>query len=142
MAFGCPRHSSQEIYAGKIVDLDAATPSERLTYLMTHGQKLLTLIYIGGHIVLYIGNDANPNDPKHSQMAMTYQENWGLSPKPSIRRSIIGKAVFLPMLLSFPEDTELNSQAAKKHFQISFLNQMPAKNTEPVNFRTLMSPKD
>ena len=55
-------------------------------------------------------------------MAMTYQNMWGLSPKPPIRRAVIGKSVLFPMLLQFPEDTDLASQAAKSIFKVTYLD--------------------
>jgi hypothetical protein len=118
-----PRHSSNQIHAGKIVDMTNTPPEQRITYLMANGHKLMTLVYIGGHIFLYLGNYANPNRSDQALMPMTYQDMWGLSPKPAVRRAVIGKAVFFPLLLQYPEDTSLISQAAKPLFQLSFLDE-------------------
>ena len=108
-----PRHSSYQVTVGKMVDMSAASPEKRLAYLMEKGQGFLTIIYIGGHVMLYIGD------------GMTYQNIWGLSPKPATRRAVIGKSVLLPLLLQYPEDTTLISLANKKFFQVSFLNEFP-----------------
>lgn len=119
-----PRHSADQVTAGMLVDMSDASKEQRLSYLMENGQRFMTIIYIGGHIVLYIGNYPNPKQPS-SLMAMTYQDMWGLSPHPSIRRAVIGKAVLFPMLLQYPEDKSLISLADKKYFQVSYLNQLP-----------------
>jgi hypothetical protein len=58
-------------------------------------------------------------------MAMTYQNLWGLKPPSGNTRSVIGKAVFFPLLLEYPEATSLESLAAKKYFHISYLDQLP-----------------
>jgi hypothetical protein len=123
-----PRHSSDQVSVGAMVDEGAAAPADRLSYLMENGKPFLSLIYIGGHIVLYTGNNPNPNDPGQQPMAMTYQNLWGLGPIPPItisnpaRRAVIGKAVLFPMLLQYPEDTGLNSLAAHAAFQICDLS--------------------
>lgn len=137
-----PRHSSDQMTVSKMVDMTSATPEERLNYLIHNGKPFLTQIYIGGHIVLYIGNYLNPND--HSTMAMTYQDMWGLSPTPPNRRAVIGQSVLFPMLLQFPEDASLTSQAAKHYFQIAFLDQMPNEvsglSHEMIDVKALMMP--
>lgn len=138
-----PRHSSDQITAGKIVDMSPAPMEQRLSYLMANGQRFLTLIYIGGHVMLYIGNYPNPNHA-HSSMAMTYQNLWGLSPNPATKRVVIGRSALFPLLLQYPEDTRLISPADRKYFQISYLNQMPATNTllqqKAVDVKSMMYP--
>ncbi len=68
-----PRHSSAQVYAGKMLDMSKDNEEQRLTYLIEKAHQLITLVYIGGHIVLFIGNYPNPNGPYHTTMAMTYQ---------------------------------------------------------------------
>lgn len=138
-----PRHSSDQVTVGKMVDMSAGTAEERLAYLMQHGLRFITLIYIGGHVVMYIGNYTN-SYANSSLMAMTYQNIWGLSPSPADRRAVIGKSVLFPMLLQYPEDPSLVSLAGKKYFQVSFLNQLPDDNklTKVINIRSLAFPGD
>lgn len=119
-----PRHSADQVTVGKRVDMTSASPTERLAYLMENGQRFLTIIYIGGHVMLYIGSYPNPNQTS-TAMAMTYQNLWGLSPRPSIRRAVVGGSVLFPMLLQYPEDPSLISLADKGYFQVSYLNQLP-----------------
>lgn len=73
-----------------MVDLSQANTDERLRYLKEHGKPFTTLVYIPGHIMLYIGNAAING----RSVPMTYQNIWGLRPADSKSRSIIGGAVF------------------------------------------------
>lgn len=136
-----PRHSSHQITAGNMVDMSAATPEKKIAYLKENGHPFLTIIYIGGHVVLYVGNHPNPDT--QDLMAMTYQNVWGLSPNPPTRRAIIGKSVLFPMLAQYPEDTSLTSLAEKKYFQVSYLDQLPDrwfKSGIIINLRSMMFP--
>jgi cell wall-associated NlpC family hydrolase len=126
-AFGIwlPRNSSQQAAAGKSIDMSSASPSDRIAFLMKNGKKFLTTVYLGGHIVLFAGNVPNPNDVNHDLMALTYQDSWGLYPKPAVRRAVLGKSLFIPMLLQYPEDVSLGSFAARKYFKVTYLDEMP-----------------
>ncbi len=139
-----PRHSSDQVYVGKQVDLSAEPAADRLSYLMANGHKLMTIVYIDGHILLYIGNYQNPHSKNHEAMAMTYQTMWGLRPNPSTSRQVVGETVLFPMLEQYPEDPKLMSQADKKHFQVSLLDDTPANHDllhlEILDLRELMYP--
>ncbi|MFM0732271.1 NlpC/P60 family N-terminal domain-containing protein [Paraburkholderia sediminicola] len=118
-AFGVwlPRHSSTQMSAGRLIDLSASTPAQRLDYLAQHGQPLRTLIYIGGHVMLYIGNTTRNG----SAVPVVYQDVWGLRPTDNSRRAVIGGSVILPLFEHIPEDATLQSLAATPTFQISIL---------------------
>lgn len=139
-----PRHSSDQVYAGRMVDMTTSSQQDRLAYLMNYGHRLMTIIYIGGHVILYVGNYPNPNSSAHESMAMTYQNIWGLSPSPAIRRAVIGQSVLFPMLLQYPEDATLSSLANKKFFQVAFLDELPNYASlfklEEVDLHKLMYP--
>lgn len=111
---------------------------------MNNGHPFTTIIYIGGHVILYLGNQPNPNSDDHALMAMTYQNVWGLAPYPSTRRAVIGKAVVFPMLLQYPEDTSLVSLAGKSEFQVAYLDELPAQNNllraQRIDLKSLMFP--
>lgn len=141
-AIWLPRHSSNQVYAGRMVDKSNLKLSQRLNYLMGSGHSLTTVIYLGGHIILYIGNYPNPYHPT-DLMAMTYQNLWGLSPISRDRRSIIGESVLFPMLKQYPEDPSLNSLANGKYFQISFLDEWPSalKVSRFINLKSLVYPE-
>nr|WP_244196037.1 SH3 domain-containing C40 family peptidase [Paraburkholderia susongensis] len=127
-AFGVwlPRHSSTQMSAGRMVDLSASTPAERLAYLAQHGEALRTLIYIGGHVMLYIGNTTRDG----VTVPVVYQDVWGLRPADNSRRAVIGGSVILPLYEHIPEDATLQSLAATPTFQISILG-APAGSAPP-----------
>lgn len=112
-----PRHSSTQMSAGRMIDLSASTPAQRLDYLAQHGEPLRTLIYIGGHVMLYIGNTTRNG----SAVPVVYQDVWGLRPADNSRRAVIGGSVILPLFEHIPEDATLQSLAATPTFQISIL---------------------
>jgi cell wall-associated NlpC family hydrolase len=118
-AFGVwlPRHSSTQMSAGRMIDLSASTPAQRLDYLAQHGEPLRTLIYIGGHVMLYIGNTTRNG----MAVPVVYQDVWGLRPADNSRRAVIGGSVILPLFEHIPEDATLQSLAATPTFQISIL---------------------
>lgn len=138
-----PRHSLDQVYAGKFIDLSEKSPEERIQYLIEHGQALVTLVYIDGHVMLFVGNFPNPNSKKHETIAMTYQNKWGLMTLSNSRRAVIGKSAFLPLLEKYPEDSGLMSLAAEKHFKISQLEGVPDDNLEKleiIDLKALMYP--
>jgi hypothetical protein len=112
-----PRHSSTQMDAGRMTDLSSSTPAQRLDYLAQHGVPLRTLIYIGGHVMLYIGNTTRNG----VVVPVVYQDVWGLRPADNSRRAVIGGSVILPLFEHIPEDATLQSLAATPTFQISIL---------------------
>ncbi|MGF6763757.1 cell wall-associated NlpC family hydrolase [Paraburkholderia sp. GAS33] len=118
-AFGVwlPRHSSTQMSAGRMTDLSADTPAQRIAYLAEHGVPMRTLIYIGGHVMLYLGNTT-----RDAQVVpVVYQDVWGLRPADNSRRAVIGGSVIFPLLAHIPEDPSLQSLAATRIFQISII---------------------
>jgi cell wall-associated NlpC family hydrolase len=118
-AFGVwlPRHSSAQMSAGHMTDLSSSTPAERLDYLAQHGEPMRTLVYIGGHVMLYLGNTTRD----HQIVPVVYQDVWGLRPADNSRRAVIGGSVILPLLVRIPEDPRLQSLADTPVFQISII---------------------
>nr|WP_145518358.1 SH3 domain-containing C40 family peptidase [Yersinia mollaretii] len=113
-----PRNSLAQSHSGKSVDLSHYSTEARIEYLTQQGKAFTTLIYIEGHIMLYIGN-ANWAG---NTVPMTYQNLWGLRPSSASSRSIIGKSVFFPLLPHYPEAPELGSLAGKDKFILTWLN--------------------
>jgi hypothetical protein len=138
-----PRHSSDQIKQGVLVDKSAASMPERLNYLQKKGHKLMTILYIGGHIILYIGNYPNPHAADHAPMVMTYQNMWGLRPTNNKRRAIVGQSVLFPLLPHYPEDHSLVSLADKKYFQIAYLDEIPitVPNMLKIQLNILLHPE-
>lgn len=127
-AFGVwlPRHSSSQMSAGDMTDLSADTPAQRLDYLLSHGKPMRTLVYIGGHVMLYLGNTTREG----RTVPLVYQDIWGMRPADNSRRAVIGGSVVFPLLLSIPEDPSLESLAATRVFQVSVLG-MPSGAAPP-----------
>jgi len=115
-----PRHSSNQLDAGKRTDLRAADIDTRLRALAERGRPLMTLIHINGHIMLYLGN-VRDGQREGESVPMTYQNVWGLSPADGSRRNVIGGSVILPLLKTYPEDPEVRSLAGKSLFEISVI---------------------
>ncbi|ODP35425.1 hypothetical protein A9762_10110 [Pandoraea sp. ISTKB] len=122
-----PRHSSDQLRAGKRTDLRHADIDTRLRVLAERGRPLMTLIHINGHIMLYLGNatqatQATPaGGDDTASVPMTYQNVWGLSPADNSRRNVIGGSVILPLLKTYPEDPDVRSLAGKPLFEISVI---------------------
>ncbi|WP_246169943.1 SH3 domain-containing protein [Yersinia canariae] len=113
-----PRNAHEQSLSARNVDLSHYSTAERIDYLMKHGKPFTTLIYIGGHVMLYIGNI----DWKGQTVPATYQNLWGLEPADASSRSIIGKSVFFPLLSRYPQDPKLDSLAGKSIFIMTWLN--------------------
>lgn len=134
-----PAHSSSQVdpesFIVKQVDLSQADINERLSWLAEHGHKFMTIVYIGGHVFLYLGNYTSPANPKET-IILTYQEMWGLKPAKAIMNSdsrfIIGKSVLFPLLKSYPEKANLVSQANKAYFQLGYLDPAPDEVRQPL----------
>lgn len=133
-----PRHSSTQMNAGRRVDLSASTPAQRLDYLAQHGVPLRTLIYIGGHVMLYIGNTTRNG----VAVPVVYQDVWGLRPADDSRRAVIGGSVILPLLEHIPEDATLQSLAATPVFQVSILGAPDGAASTPGASGTPATPPD
>jgi hypothetical protein len=119
-AFGVwlPRHSSNQMTAGTHVDLTSRTPAERIAWLSQHGVPLRTIIYIGGHVMLYLGNTTRDDHV----VPVVYQDIWGLRPAQNTRRAIIGGSVIMPLTLEIPEDPDLRSLAAGPVFEVTTID--------------------
>lgn len=125
-----PRNSAQQAkYSTR--DLSDKTVDERLSLLQKEGHPLMTIIYINGHVMLYLGT-------QYSKMqvpeALTYQNVWGLSPATKEKRFIIGQSVLLPLLKIYPENPEASSLANKPYFKLIFLDALHDKTPSATEF--------
>jgi len=147
-----PVHSSNQVdphqVLGKAIDLSNPQPDgkARSAYLMTHGHPWMTVIYIGGHVLDYIGKYSNPDDPAQRIVPLSYQNMWGLGAVSGIaRRVVIGQSVLLSLLTSYPEDPTLSSQLNTKTFQLLYLDELSTNSASAnrpvtINLSTLLSP--
>ena len=125
-----PRNSGMQQQLNQTIDLSKYTVDERLALLKKKGHALMTLIYKKGHIMLYVGNTKINNQSE----AVTYQNVWGLSPENKATRYVIGGSVFLPMLKTFQENTQINSQASGPAFKLVQLDEVGSTEMSPQKF--------
>jgi cell wall-associated NlpC family hydrolase len=83
-----PRHSShQALNGGRFSSLNPLAPEERERMILEQGIPFLTLVWVKGHIMLYLGND-------HAR-ALVFHSLWGIKtrePGGEEGRKIIGHA--------------------------------------------------
>lgn len=118
-----PRNTSQQSKLGDPLDLSAANTRERIDHLKSYGHALMTVIFNGGHVMLYVGNEIMSNNETR---AITYQNIWGLSPTTSDKRYVIGRSVFFPILQNYLQP-EIRSLADKKYFKLIYLDELSSK---------------
>lgn len=123
--FWLARHSSEQIKAGKLVDKSHVKTEEKIAYLNEKGRPFMTFVYNTKHVFIHLGSFANPHAQDKATTPLTYQNLWALKPLDASRRAVVGKALLLPLLETFPEDKELNSHANHKDFQVIFLDEWP-----------------
>lgn len=131
-----PRNSGAQAGAGKTVDLASSSPGERIRFLAEQGKALRSFVFIGGHVMAYLGNASLGN----TIVPMTFQNIWGLAPMDRSRRAVIGGSVIFPLLEQYPEDISLVSLAAKKYFTVVFLDEIPAgpRNVRDLDMKALI----
>lgn len=120
-----PRNSAQQAQYTS-VDLSAKKLDERINSLKTQGHPLMTIIYIGGHVMLYLGTQ--------EETPITYQNVWGLAPVNRDKRYVIGQAVLFPLLKYYPEYPDAKSLANSSYFKLIFLDDLPKQNLSPSLF--------
>ena len=78
--------------------------------------------------MMYVGTYKYPDE---KLMLLSYQQMWGLAPKDRNSRAVIGKSVFLPLLLTYPEDTSLVSELDVSLFELIYVDQFPESVQKP-----------
>jgi hypothetical protein len=86
----------------------------------------MTIIYIGGHVMLYLGTQ--------EETPITYQNVLGLAPVNRDKRYVIGQAVLFPLLKYYPEYPDAKSLANSSYFKLIFLDDLPKQNLSPSLF--------
>ncbi|MCD6039751.1 MAG: peptidase family [Gammaproteobacteria bacterium] len=144
-----PRHSSDQVnpekMIGRVSDFSSENVDERIANLVKKDaagsdHRFMTVVYIGGHVFMYVGDYVDPAHPSTTPVALTFQSIWGLRPLPGTGsdgaplpegRYVIGQSVFFPLLAPYPEQypypvpRDLGSLAAKQIFQVAYLDQSP-----------------
>lgn len=126
-----PRNSAQQARLSSTLDLSKNNVDERIAFLKEKGHPLMTIIYIGGHVMLYIGNkDINNN----KAAVITYQNVWGMSPERRDKRYVIGQSLFFPLLKYYPEHSDVVSFAGRPTFKLVYLDELNTKAESPQEF--------
>ena len=126
-----PRNSAQQAQLSSTLDLSKNNIDERISLLKEKGHPLMTIIYIGGHVMLYVGNkDINNN----RAAAITYQNIWGMAPESRDKRYVIGQSLFFPLFKNYPENPDVSSFASKSNFKLIFLDELNLKTDSPRGF--------
>jgi len=113
-----PRNSKAQLNGGPTVSLQNDWPSERESYILKHGVPFMTLIYVTGHIMLYLG--------EKDGHVMTFQDVWALVSSDSHHhegRAVIGKAVLMPLRLRY-KNSALFPQINGDHLTLIFLSKI------------------
>ncbi len=120
-AFGMfmPRNSLQQTQMGELIDLTKYTPKERMDYIIKNGHPMMTLVYIPGHIMLYVGNKKMTDG---TVAPVVYQNLWGFQKRNENARYVVGGSILLPMLLSYDSASSYISHLEKPIFKISQLD--------------------
>jgi cell wall-associated NlpC family hydrolase len=140
-----PRNTSEQIKAGKMTDLSDKSSLERESILIKDGRKLVTLVRIPGHILMYLGAYSHfaLGSKLKDKVAISYQNIWGLRPLDNSYRAIIGKSVIFPLLESYPENHELVSfydKDTRGIFQLIYLDEMPTIPNHAIDLKSMIFP--
>lgn len=119
------RHSTSQPDSGYAVDQSAAPVEKRIDFLRQSGKPFMTIASLKGHVVLYIGNLADPKAKDATQFVMTYQNLWALGPPDKSFRQVIGKAIIFPLQPKIPGYPQLRSVVAGPVFRVGYLDQLP-----------------
>jgi cell wall-associated NlpC family hydrolase len=119
-AFGfyMPRNSAQQVNVGKVVDLSDYNSQQRFNYLLNQAAAMVTLVYVPGHIMLYVGNVRYDKQ----LVPVIYQNIWGMRKSGEDSRYIIGQSVLFPLLPNYKESIDYVSLLSKPIFRVSTLN--------------------
>ena len=95
-----PRNSASQAHLGQFMPLDGMTPEEKEQVILQQGIPYATLIWMPGHIMLYVG--------QYQGRPVVFQNLWGLrtlEKDGSTGRKVIGKAVISTLHLGeiYPE---------------------------------------
>lgn len=111
------RNSRSQMDSIKLVKLDEERSlKKRLDYLRKHGKPFMTLVYVGGHIMLYVGED-------NKKMPVLYQNVWYLWKKNEPGVQIIGQSLFLPADVKASNTYSLLDCAASDYFWMGYLDE-------------------
>ncbi len=89
-AFGIwlPRNSKQQANTGQVLELAYMDPAEKLRAISEKARPMATLIYVPGHIMLYLGSYQGQPAVLHNMWGLRTRDFWGRE-----GRRVIGETV-------------------------------------------------
>ena len=126
-----PRNSAQQAQLSSTLDLSKNNVDERISLLKEKGHPLMTIIYINGHVMLYVGKKDVDNN---KAAAITYQNVWAMVPESRDKRYVIGQSLFFPLLKNYRENPDVSSLASKSNFKLVYLDELNLKTDSPRGF--------
>jgi hypothetical protein len=92
-----PRNSKDQAEAGEIISLKGLSSQEKLKKIQTRAVPLKTLLYMPGHIMLYLGTDPASDRP------VVIHAMWGVTTRPPLStrtgRLVVGRTVITTLEL-------------------------------------------
>ena len=125
-----PRNSGMQQAFNQTTDLSSSTPDARLSIVKSDAHPLMTLIYVKGHILLYVGNA----EVNHETVPMSYQNVWGNFTTDNKTRYVIGGSVFLPLLKQYPQNSAIYGQINKPKLKLVHLDKPAVDEGSPQAF--------
>lgn len=87
-----PRNSAAQAHTGEFTSLESLNSVAKRAFIEQHATPFLTLLWIPGHVVLYLG--------KQGTQSYVYQTMWGLKLRSWFQtddRLVVGKTVIVPI---------------------------------------------
>jgi hypothetical protein len=112
------RHSSLQVQGLKIDNLDDVKNEDaRIDFTRKHAHPFMTIAYIGGHIMMYVGEDEN-------DIPVFYQNIWMVREKNTSQTQIIGQSLFLPLNIADENLHSLADPNIRDHFWLGYIDEL------------------
>jgi hypothetical protein len=113
-----PRNSGQQLMLGNVIDLSKMNEVDRLRYLDKSIMPFVSLVYVQGHIMLYIGAEYYDGH----KIGLIYNNIWGLSNFARTHKYIIGGSSIIPLIKDYNEDLNIKSLISYPLFKVIKIN--------------------
>ncbi|MGM0424401.1 MAG: SH3 domain-containing protein [Thermodesulfobacteriota bacterium] len=84
-----PRNSKYQAKKGRVLELEGLSAAEKQSLIMEKGRPLQTLIYMPGHIMLYLGGHKGRPVVLHNMWGLRTQDFWGREGRKVVGRTVI-----------------------------------------------------
>jgi hypothetical protein len=111
------RHSQSQVKNVKLDNLDDVKDEKaRIDFIKEHAHPMMTIAYIGGHSMMYIGEDGNG-------IPTFYQNIWMMREKNTAKMQVIGQSLFLPVSIQGDSHHSLVDPTIRDHLWLGHLDQ-------------------